>query len=45
MDYVAKWGLATDPKKLTSIAIKRLLDGALLEQGIRHTFTSRSKTP
>jgi hypothetical protein len=31
----ARWGLATSPKKLTSIAIKRLLFRALIEQGIR----------
>lgn len=43
MDYRAKGGLATNPQKLKSIAIKRLLDSALWEQGIRHTFTSRSK--
>ena len=45
MNYVVKWSLATNPKKLTSIAIKRLSDPVLLEQGICHTFTSRSKTP
>ena len=33
-----KWGLATNPKKLQSIAVKRLLDRALWEQGIRHTL-------
>ena len=38
MNYGAKWGLATNPKKLQSIAIKRLLDRALWEQGIRHTL-------
>jgi len=37
MNYGAKWGLATYPRKLKSIAIKRLLDRALWEQGIRHT--------
>ena len=34
--YGAKWGLATMPKKLQSSAIKRLIDRALWEQGIRH---------
>lgn len=31
----AKWGLATAPKKLHSSAIKRLIERALWEQGIR----------
>jgi hypothetical protein len=35
MNYGAKWGLATNPKKLQSIAVKRLLDRALWEQGVR----------
>ena len=34
--YGAKWGLATVPKQLQSSAIKRLIDRALWEQGIRH---------
>lgn len=33
--YGAKWGLATAPKKLHSSAIKRLIERALWEQGIR----------
>lgn len=33
--YGAKWGLATAPKKLQSAAIKRLIERALWEQGIR----------
>jgi integrase len=33
--YGANWGLATLPKKLQSIAIKRLIERALWEQGIR----------
>ncbi len=33
--YGAKWGLATIPKKLQSSAIKRLINRALWEQGIR----------
>ena len=36
VNYGAKWGLATMPKKLQSSAIKRLIDRALWEQGIRH---------
>jgi hypothetical protein len=36
--YGARWGLATNPKKLHSIAIKRLLSRALWEQGIRHAL-------
>ena len=35
VDYGAKWGLATNPKKLKSSGIKRLLERALWEQGIR----------
>jgi integrase len=34
MNYGAKWGLATNPKKLKSSGIKRLLERALWEQGI-----------
>jgi hypothetical protein len=33
----AKWAVATNPKKLQSIATKRLLDRALWEHGIPHT--------
>ena len=33
--YGAKWGLATSPKKLHSSAIKRLIERALWEQGVR----------
>jgi hypothetical protein len=36
IDYGAKLGLATFPRKLKSSGIKRLLDRALWEQGIRH---------
>jgi len=36
MNYGAKWGLATNPNKLQSIAVKRLLDRALWEPCIRH---------
>jgi hypothetical protein len=35
VSYGAKWGLATVPKKLQSSAIKRLIDRALWEQGLR----------
>ena len=35
IDYGAKWGLATNPKRLKSSGIKRLLERALWEQGIR----------
>lgn len=37
MNYGTKWRFATNPKKLQSIATKRLLNRALGEQGIRHT--------
>jgi len=35
MNYGARWGLATSPKKLKSSGIKRLLERAVCEQGIR----------
>src|SRR3954447_16974773 len=35
VEYGAKWGLATFPKKIQSSAIKRLINRALWEQGIR----------
>lgn len=35
IDYGAKWGLATNPKRLKSSGLKRLLERALWEQGIR----------
>jgi hypothetical protein len=35
MKYGARWGLATSPKKLKSSGIKRLLERAVWEQGIR----------
>ena len=37
--YGAKLGLATYPKKLKSSGIKRLLERALWEQGIRHPLS------
>lgn len=35
MNYGTRWGLATSPRKLKSSGIKRLLDRAVWEQGIR----------
>jgi hypothetical protein len=35
VNYGARWGLATNPKKLQSSAIKRILERAQWEQGIR----------
>lgn len=35
MNYGARWGLATSPKRLKSSGIKRLLERAVWEQGIR----------
>ncbi|MGC1933070.1 MAG: hypothetical protein WA667_29195 [Candidatus Nitrosopolaris sp.] len=35
MDYGAKFGLAGNPKKLESIAVKRIIERGLWEQGIR----------
>ena len=37
--YGAKWGLATIPRRLHSSAIKRLIERALWEQGIRKPLT------
>jgi integrase len=39
IDYGAKLGLATCPKKLKSSGIKRLLERALWEQGLRQPLT------
>jgi hypothetical protein len=35
MDYGAKFGLAAEPKKLESIAVKRIIERGLWEQGLR----------
>ncbi len=35
MDYGAKFGLAGNPKKLESIAVKRIIERGLWEQGLR----------
>jgi vacuolar-type H+-ATPase subunit I/STV1 len=43
VDYGAKWGLATNPKKLKSSGIKRLLERALWEQGIRQPLKEGAK--
>jgi hypothetical protein len=43
MNYGAKWGLATNPKKLKSSGIKRLLERAIWEQGIRKPLTEGQK--
>jgi integrase len=42
-NYGARCGLATNPKRLQSIAIKRLLSRALWEQGIRQPLPSGVK--
>jgi hypothetical protein len=39
MNYGARWGLATSPRKLKSSGIKRLLERAVWEQGIRKPLT------
>jgi hypothetical protein len=39
MNYGARWGLATNPKRLKSSGIKRLLERAIWEQGIRRPLT------
>jgi integrase len=43
INYGAKWGLATCPRKLQSSGIKRLLERALWEQGIRQSLASGVK--
>jgi hypothetical protein len=43
MNYGAKWGLATNPKKLKSSGIKWLLERALWEQGIRRPLIDNSR--
>ena len=43
MKYGARLGLATFPKKLKSSGIKRLLERALWEQGLRHTLKEKER--
>jgi len=43
VEYGAKWGLATIPKKLQSSAIKRLINRALWEQGIRRPLENGAR--
>jgi hypothetical protein len=43
IDYGTKSGLATCPKKLKSSGIKRLLERALWEQGVRHPLQKGDK--
>jgi hypothetical protein len=43
MNYGARWGLATNPKKLKSSGIKRILERALWEQGIRQPLIENTK--
>ena len=43
INYGAKWGLATHPKNLKSSGIKRLIERALWEQGIRTPLVSGSR--
>jgi hypothetical protein len=43
IDYGAKLGLATCPKKLKSSGIKRLIERALWEQNLRHTLAPGMK--
>jgi len=43
INYGAKWGLATCPKKLQSSGIKRLLERGLFEEGIRQPLTDGAK--
>jgi hypothetical protein len=43
LNYGARWGLATSPKKLKSSGMRRLLDRAIWEQGIRQPLTEGVK--
>jgi hypothetical protein len=43
MNYGAKWGLATNPKRLKSTGIKRIIERALWEQGIRELLKEGEK--
>jgi hypothetical protein len=43
VDYKSRSGLATCPKNLKSSGIKRLIERALWEQGIRHTLEEGSR--
>lgn len=43
INYGAKWGLATIPKKLESVAIKRIIDRSLRIQGIRSNLKAGQK--
>jgi integrase len=43
MDYGAKFGLAEKPKKLDAIAVKRIIERALWEQGIRKPLPEGTK--
>jgi hypothetical protein len=43
VNYGAKWGLATCPKKLNSYAIKRILERGLWCQGLRKTLENGEK--
>lgn len=43
MDYGAKFGLAAKPKKLESIAVKRIIERGLWEQGIRKPLPKGKK--
>ncbi|HEY7573326.1 MAG TPA: hypothetical protein VH796_18350 [Nitrososphaeraceae archaeon] len=43
IDYGARLGLATYPKKLKSSGIKRLLERALWEQGLRHPLKDKER--
>jgi integrase len=43
MDYGAKFGLAENPKKLDAIAVKRIIERGLWEQGIRKPLPEGTK--
>jgi hypothetical protein len=43
MNYGAKWGLATNPKRFKSTGIRRIIERALWEQGIRELLKDGEK--
>ncbi len=43
MNYGARWGLAKNPKRLKSSGVKRLLERAIWEQGIRQPLKEGTK--
>ena len=43
INYGAKWGLAKYPKKMKSSGVKRIIERALWEQGLRQSLTENNR--